>query len=144
MLVLFALAGLGLMLAGTGQVWHTTLQREREVELLFIGEQFRQAFASYRNASTNPAASFPTQLEDLVEDKRFPTPRRHLRRIYRDPMTGLAQWGLVKSGASIVGIHSLSTGAVLKTSLQGQDAELAGALQYDQWVFGPAQTGARP
>lgn len=138
MLVLFALAGLGMMLAGAGQVWHTTLQREKEIELLFIGHQFRLALASYRRATPSGGIGYPLQLENLVEDKRFPTPQRHLRRIYRDPMTGVAEWGLVKSGPSIVGIHSLSTGEVLKSVLPGRDAELSGTTHYGQWVFGPA------
>ena len=46
---LFAVALAGIVLAGTGQVWQATSQREKEKELLFVGDQFRQAFMSYYN-----------------------------------------------------------------------------------------------
>lgn len=141
LLVLFALASIGLLLAGAGQVWHTTAQREKEAELLFIGNQFRLALASYHGPAPDGVARFPVRLEELLEDHRFPVPRRHLRQIYRDPITGSAKWGLVKSGEAIVGVHSLSDGATLKTAFDGRDAGLAGTSRYDQWVFGPATTG---
>ena len=64
----------------------TAAQREREQELLFVGSQFRNAFMSYYGA-TPAGRALPAFLEDLVEDNRFPVPRRHLRRVYADPMT---------------------------------------------------------
>jgi type II secretory pathway pseudopilin PulG len=39
--VLILLAVLSAGLASVGTMWHTQAQREREEELLFIGEQFR-------------------------------------------------------------------------------------------------------
>ena len=42
LMTLFALAMMGLLLSGAGQVWHTTSTREKEADLLFIGNQFRQ------------------------------------------------------------------------------------------------------
>lgn len=44
-LMLVAIAGIGL--AGVGIVWHQDAQREREKELLFIGDEYRQAIGSY-------------------------------------------------------------------------------------------------
>jgi len=35
---------------------------------------------------------FPKRLRDLLQDPRYPDTRRYLRRIYRDPMTGEAEW----------------------------------------------------
>lgn len=144
LLVLFALAAMGLLLASAGQVWHTTAQREKEAELLFIGNQFRQAIGSYYMLTPDAAKQYPVKLEDLLEDNRFPVPRRHLRQLYRDPITGSAQWGLVKAGDHIIGVHSLSTGIPLKTEFQRRDAAFAGASRYDQWVFSPDGTGAAP
>lgn len=136
LLTLFALAALGFLLAGAGQVWHTAAQREKEAELLFVGNQFRQALASYHERTPGAAKQYPEKLEDLLEDKRFPAPRRHLRKLYRDPMTGSAEWGLVKSGGRIVGVHSLSAGKPVRTNFSGLYAPFAGAERYDQWVFG--------
>ena len=135
LLVLFALAAIGLLLAGAGQVWHSTAQRGKEAELLFVGNQFRQAIAAYYHASPQAVKMYPLGLEELLEDPRFPTPRRHLRRIYRDPMTGGFEWGLVRSGGRIVGVHSLHPGAPMKTAFSARDAGFSDAARYDQWVF---------
>jgi type II secretory pathway pseudopilin PulG len=144
LLVLFALAAMGLMLAGAGQVWHTTAQREKEAELLFIGHQFRQAIGTYYALTPDAAKQYPAKLEDLLEDKRFPTPQRHLRQLYRDPMTGRAEWGLVKAGDRIMGVYSLSSGKPLKTAFHERNAAFADALRYDQWVFSHDGAGGTP
>ena len=138
LLVLFALAAMGLLLAGTGQVWHTAAQRDKEAELLFVGNQYRQAIGSYHAMTPDAAKQYPTRLEDLLEDKRFPMPRRHLRQLYRDPMSRSTEsnaWGLVKSGDRIVGVHSLSTDAPLKTVFAARDSAFAGMSSYSEWVF---------
>ena len=144
LLVLFALAAMGLLLASAGQVWHTAATREKEAELLFIGNQFRQAIASYYLQTPDAAKQYPVKLEDLLEDNRFPVPRRHLRQLYRDPIAASEQWGLVKAGDHIIGVHSRSTGTPLKTEFLSRDSAFAGALRYDQWVFSPEGTGAAP
>ncbi|MBT3067987.1 type II secretion system GspH family protein [Rhodoferax sp. U11-2br] len=138
LLVLFALAAMGLTLAGAGQVWHTLAQREKETQLLFVGNQFRQAIGAYYAFSPGEVKQYPAKLEDLLEDKRFPMPRRYLRQLYRDPMTGGTQWGLVKAGDRILGVHSLSEGVAFRTVFEGRDASFTGMTHYNQWVFGPA------
>lgn len=141
LLVLFALAAMGLLLAGTGQVWHTTAQRDKEAELLFVGNQFRQAIGAYHAMSPDATKQYPARLEDLLDDRRFPMPRRHLRQLYRDPMssntghTEGTQWGLVKAGDRIVGVHSLSTAVPLKTVFAARDSAFAGVGSYSEWVF---------
>jgi type II secretory pathway pseudopilin PulG len=137
LLVLFAVAALGLGLAGAGQVWKTVVQREKEAQLLFVGNQFRRAIASYYENAPDGVKAFPLQLQDLVEDRRRPNPMRHLRRLYRDPVTDSDQWGLVRSGGRIIGVHSLSTDAPFrKAAFAQRDLQLEGATRYDEWVFG--------
>lgn len=136
LMALFALAAIGIVLAGTGEVWQTSARRSKETELLFIGEQFRQAIASYHRAGPADARAYPPSLDELLEDRRFPVPRRHLRRLYRDPMTGQPQWGLVRANGRVIGVHSLSPQAPMRTSFGPRDAAFAGATGYDQWVFG--------
>jgi type II secretory pathway pseudopilin PulG len=92
--VLILLAVLSAGLAGVGTMWHTQAQREREEELLFIGEQFRTALRSYVQGSPAGAKRFPNSLEELLQDRRQPTTVRHLRRIFVDPMTRRAEWGV--------------------------------------------------
>lgn len=90
---LFAVALAGIVMAGTGQVWQVKSQREKEAELLYIGEEFRKAIMSYHNTGTK---QYPESLEDLLQDKRTPAIKRHLRKIYTDPVTNTTEWGIVE------------------------------------------------
>ncbi len=135
--LLFILAALGTGMAALGTVWTTVAQREKEAELLFVGEQYRRAIESYQRRGEGPARPYPPSLEELLQDRRFPMPVRHLRRLYPDPMTGRAEWGLVRdTQGGIVGVHSLGEGAPLKVSGFGpHQADFAGSASYRDWVF---------
>ncbi len=135
LMVLFALAAMGLTLAGAGEVWHTAARRDKEAELLFVGQQFRLALASYRDRSPVGSPTAPATLEELLQDRRFPMPVRHLRRVWRDPLTNDTAWALVKAGDRIVGIHSRSTAEPVRTAFESRDAAFAGKASYNQWVF---------
>lgn len=117
------------------QLWHVAQTREKERELLFVGHQFRQALASWQRRG-QPG---PRQLEDLLADPRTPTLQRHLRRIHVDPITGRAEWGLVKDdGGGIVAVHSLSPAAPLKKAgFASRDRSFEHAIKYSDWVFAP-------
>jgi type II secretory pathway pseudopilin PulG len=143
LLVLFLVAGLGLFAAQAGVVWQAATQREREAELLAVGSEMAGAIAAYRDATPAGRPAWPTTLQQLVEDKRFPTPRRHLRRIYRDPLTGRAEWGLVREGDAIVGIHSLSNLAPIRRHelSPALDDAAKSATRYSEWIFRPAVQG---
>src|SRR4029079_2725961 len=84
--VLFLLVLLGLGLAGTGEAWSVASRRAREKELLWVGNQYARAIRSYYMQSPG-VRQFPSQLEDLLEDRRFPEPRRHLRQLYAAPIS---------------------------------------------------------
>jgi len=131
--VLFVVMAFGLALASVAVVWRTAVQREREAELLFVGKQYRQAIASYYASGQR---EFPARLEDLLLDPRFPDVRRHLRRLYRDPMTGASEWGLIKVGERIIGVYSLGTGTPLKEVPTGSpDDPPIGGSSYAEWKF---------
>jgi len=131
--VLVAIAIMGTVLGATMEVWHTAMQREKERELLFIGNQFRQALGSYYHAGN----SYPLKLEDLLKDPRQPQLRRHLRKIYHDPMTGKAEWGLLLGAhGEITGVHSLSEQRPIKTSgFSDSDVDFSAAKKYSEWTF---------
>jgi len=136
---LWLLLAVGLMAAGlaaTAEVVSTAARRDKEAELLFIGDQFARAIARYR-ASVPGSQLYPQKLEDLLADNRFPNVRRHLRRVYLDPMTGSRDWGLVRGpNGGIVGVYSTSTAQPLKTANFPKDyAAFAGAKSYRDWVF---------
>jgi len=121
----------------------SSLQRRmNEEELLFIGSQFAEAFRSYFEATPAGQRNYPAKLEELLRDPRYPGVRRHLRRIYVDPMTGKAEWGLVPAPNGIVGVHSLSQRATLKVAeFEPAFAALMGKKTYDEWKFGFAPPG---
>lgn len=135
LLVALALLGVGLMNAV--DVWSISRQREREKELLFVGDQYRQAIRSYYAAAPSGGQrGFPPSLEVLLDDDRFPTPVHHLRRAYPDPITGKAEWGLLKAGDRIVGVFSLSEAApIKKAGFSPAHQAFKDAASYQDWVF---------
>ena len=135
LLIAVALSGLALAVAGTA--WTTQATRDREADLLFVGDQFRSAIASYASATPVGSQTYPQTLEQLVDDKRWPTPRRHLRRMFRDPMTGAADWGLVRNAqGGIVGVHSTAERVTMKRAgFPVRYADFERETVYSRWVF---------
>ena len=136
LLLLVAITGAGL--AGAASLWTIESRRAKEAQLLFAGEQFTRAIAAFRERT--PAGQmqrFPQRLDELLDDKRWPTTRRHLRQVFVDPMTGTREWGLVRgAGNGITGVYSLGAGAPLKQAgfPEGMEA-FAGASSYQDWRF---------
>ncbi len=136
--LLVAVAVMAAGLAAIGEVASTAAKREKEAELLFVGDLFARAIAEY-HASSPGAPQYPQKLEDLLADNRYPNARRYLRRIYPDPMTGRADWVLARGpGGGIVGVHSQSLDRPLKTGNFPRGYEsFAGATTYSAWRFVP-------
>lgn len=136
--VLLLVAMHGLILGVGVAVWHTAQQGDKERELLFVGDQFRRAIRSYAQSGPGLAGQLPRSLDDLLRDPRFPATKRHLRRIFVDPMTGTTDWGLVMTpdGRSIAGVYSRSREAPLKRAgFEGDDVAFEGATSYSEWKF---------
>ena len=134
--VLLAIALLSAALGKSVEVWHTERAREQERQLLFVGNQYRLAIERYYRNTPGSVKQFPPTLEALLEDERLPGVQRYLRRLYPDPVTGLSEWGLVKAGGGIRGVHSLSADKPFKTSGFGrEDIAFEGAERYSDWVF---------
>jgi type II secretory pathway pseudopilin PulG len=105
------------LVAAAGLKMGTLLQRAAaEEELLEIGAQFSEALRSYAAATPPGKPTQPPTLQDLLKDPRFPNPRRHLRKIFVDPVTGKAEWGVIWLGDKIgvLGVYSLSEARPLK------------------------------
>jgi type II secretory pathway pseudopilin PulG len=134
LLIMVAISGIGL--AGAGIVWHQDMQREREKELLFIGEQIRQGIGSYYENTPDGVKQYPKQLEDLILDNRFPVIKRHLRKLYNDPFSLKKEWGLVKQQGRIVGIYSTSELTPIRiTGFLSQYETFGSAQKYSEWKF---------
>jgi len=75
--LLVGMSVMAVMLSVALPVWNTAVRREREVELVFRGEQYVHAIALFQRKY---AGTFPPSVEVLVQ-------QRFLRRPYRDPIT---------------------------------------------------------
>ena len=136
--VLITVATLGGALGAAATVHSQQAQREKEAELLFVGDQYRQAIASYYERTPGGAKRYPQKLEDLLEDRRSPVPQRHLRRLYPDPMTGKEMAPLEAPMGGIMGVSSPSEAAPIKTgNFRPRDKSLAadGITKYSEWKF---------
>ncbi len=141
--LLFAVALAGIALAGTGALWSLESRRDKERELLFIGEEYRRAIASYYDKGPNGVREYPQKLEDLLQDKRFPMPVHHLRRLYRDPMTNSMDWELLRLQGRISGIASRAPGKPIKVAGFGAQQEgFESAASYQGWQFTHAGGGS--
>jgi type II secretory pathway pseudopilin PulG len=143
-LILIGLLGAGM--AAYGEIASHAAQREKEQELIFVGNQFRQAIRAYYEQTPGAVKRFPQKLDELVLDPRHPMPVRHLRRLYADPMTGKPDWGVVIAPqGGIMGVHSLSQAAPIKSGrFAVRDSLLEGAASYSQWQFSHAPLGVSP
>ncbi len=119
------------------ELQRTHTQRAKETELLFVGDQYHRAIKSYYSSlPAGKSQSLPRSLDDLLEDKRFPMPVHHLRRLYPDPMTGEADWVLVQGAGGIMGVRSRSTlNAFKKRDFPIQYRDFQNKETYADWVF---------
>lgn len=135
--VLVAVVVLGLMAGVAGSSWKTIVQRAKEQELLWRGGQYRNAIESYyKSAPGGMPAALPSELESLVKDSRSVEVKRHLRKLFPDPMTG-AEWELVKDPAGrILGVRSSSLlEPFKKDQFSEKNKDFAGKTNYREWEF---------
>ncbi|MFO0440861.1 MAG: type II secretion system protein [Betaproteobacteria bacterium] len=123
--------------AAMGMSWQRDQIRDKEAELLFIGEEFRQAIGNYYLRTPGGSRDYPKSLDELLADERFINKPRYLRKIYVDPITGQKDWGLILSPSGrIMGVHSSSNKTPMKSG--GFDAissDFSKATGYSDWKF---------
>jgi type II secretory pathway pseudopilin PulG len=121
----------GALLAALSSHWSFESRREREAEFVFRAEQYRLAIESYASpVNANGCASvqqLPPRLEDLLEDRRCGMVRRHLRRLYPDPVSRSSEWGLVTQLGGISGVYGLSDAPLVR--------RVEGVKTYRDWRF---------
>lgn len=156
---------IGIMLAMTGQSWQIVMKREREKELLFRGNQIKEAIENWYNPEFPSAAKriiYP--LNDLKELVNDPHSQNHfLRRLYEDPLTG-EEWVVIRGSITttstaqpagqsfngIIGVASKSREIPLKISFAeysslsrlgikksdpGEEGFKERSVQYRDWQF---------
>jgi type II secretory pathway pseudopilin PulG len=84
LILLFALTVLTLGLLVAIPVWQTQIQREKEEELIFRGNQYVEAIRLFQLKKQ----TIPENLEELMDEKC-------IRRLYKDPMTRHGEWNLI-------------------------------------------------
>jgi type II secretory pathway pseudopilin PulG len=107
---------------------------EREQELLFRGQAYRDAIRNYYAV----ARRYPRSLKDLLKDPGS-AHRCYLRTLYPDPMSadGKGEWRLVRAAdGGIAGVASQSTDLPMKQANFPPGWEnFADARSYADWVF---------
>ncbi|HEX8403570.1 MAG TPA: type II secretion system protein [Duganella sp.] len=140
--LIILVAIIGLVSASTLKLG-AVLQRSRaEQQLLDIGAAFSDALQSYADATPNGFPPQPPSLKELLKDPRFPGVRRHLRKLFVDPMTGSAEWGVVYMGdkRGVLAVYSLSDAKPVKIgNFPARFEGLAGKQKISEWRF--AATG---
>lgn len=135
--VLFVIAVAGIMLANTGIAWSQAGQRERELDLLFVGNEYRQAIMLFYERTPGTIKRYPARLEDLLTDSRYNPPQHYLRKLYRDPVINQKQWDIIIAPeGGIMGVQSLSNGKPIKTTgFDEVNISFEGAASYSSWKF---------
>lgn len=136
LIILVAIIGL---VSATTLKLGAVLQRSRaEQQLLDIGAAFSDALQSYADATPAGFPPQPPSLKELLKDPRFPGVRRHLRKVFVDPMTGEAEWGVVYLGdkRGVLAVYSLSDAKPVKIgNFPARFQGLAGKKKISEWRF---------
>ncbi len=137
--VLFVVVLISLALSGAAGVWQFQIQREKEQQLVFIGNQYTQAIAGYYHSAPGGLKHYPKSIAELLRDPRYPTVKRHLRKPWLDPFTLKNDWGLIRTKqGGIAGVFSQAEGVPIKQAGFGSetlDKLLSGKINYQQWKF---------
>jgi type II secretory pathway pseudopilin PulG len=134
--LLAAIVIIGISLGAAGKYWSNVMMREKEEELLFRGDQYRNAIERYYLA--RQPFTFPNSIDNLLSDDRFPQAKRYLRRKYVDPITG-EDFELIRdpaNGNRIIGVHSKSELEPLrKTGFPDRYQDFEGQKSFVAWKF---------
>jgi type II secretory pathway pseudopilin PulG len=145
--VLLAMVLMALAAEGVMQVASQQDRRQRDQLLHHIGATYARAIGTYYEGSPGSIKQWPRSLDELTDDRRFVTTRRHIRELYADPVTRSATWGLVRAeDGGIKGVYSLAEGKPLVTApveRQSTDRKLPAAYADLQFVYTP-KTGPTP
>ncbi|MFT3819969.1 MAG: type II secretion system protein [Rubrivivax sp.] len=135
--VLILLGALTAAATAAGPWWSVEQQREREAELLRIGALYAGALKNYRDASPGSDRRYPASLDELLLDGRFVGTRRHLRRLYADPVRPGQPWGLIRDPqGGIRGVYSASDATPwMRTPVVRPGLRLQAAGRYRDWHF---------
>lgn len=133
--LMFSIVIIGIAISVIGPSWKTAKKIEKEEELLFRGKEIVDAITAYYNGFPGQKA-FPARMEDLLKDPRYPTTKRYLRKLYKDPITN-SDWILIlDANQRIRGVKSKSEEETLKkANFPDEFKGFEGKMKYSEWVF---------
>lgn len=133
-MVTLVIAAIGMR--GAAILWQQQVQRSLEAQLLETGEAYRLAIGRYYEATPQPVKVYPLQMEELLEDKRFPVPKRHLRKLSPDPFFAREPMVIIRKDGRIIGVHSRSLATPIRAAgYQEFQSGFHGANHYREWTF---------
>lgn len=126
------IAIMGIVLMTVSRVYSTMVKRDVEEELLFRGDEIKDAIDSYFKYGN----IYPKSFDDLLKDPRGVNPKKHLRKLYQDPITK-GEWDVIKDKAErIVGVRSKSEEEPLKKAgFPHEYKTFEGKTKYNEWEF---------
>jgi hypothetical protein len=117
----------------------TEERRSKEAELLATGIAYRNAIQAYYENAPGTGKIYPETLDALLEDRRGTKIRKHLRKRFRDPITGSRDWGLVyldEEHKQLIGVYSLSDQRPIKRDgFREELSAFINAASYRDWKF---------
>ena len=133
-LMLVAFMGVGTVIAS--ELYSTSVRRDKERELLFIGHEFRAAIGRYYNSNAGGQQAYPLTLgrpaQGSALHQRQAAPAAPVRRSGH----GQDEWGTVVVQGRIVGVHSLSAQIPIKQdNFDDNEGAFRHKQKYSDWVF---------
>ena len=117
--LVFAIVLIGISLSVAGQQWKTIVQREKEAELFYRGDQIKHAIEAYYRGTPGvnkyPGCGIDGTdcFKDLLGEPQNHK-KRYLRKAYKDPMTN-SDWDMMMApGGRLTGVRSKSTKEPIK------------------------------
>ena len=137
LLALLALVGIALATIGTR--WADRIQREREQQLLRVGQLYAQALLAYHRGSPGSDKTWPKDIDELLQDPRMLGTVRYLRAPYTDPMVPGQPLALIRAADNTIrGVYSTSTATpFMQQPVDLGVVVLAPAQHYADWQFIP-------
>lgn len=135
LMLMFAIVLIGIATTAAAKQWKTTVQREREIDLLAKGIEIQNALALYSAAKkagrVMPGEVYPQTLADLT---RLPKP--FLRKVYLDPMEH-GEWEYLRAPTGgIMGVRSTSYAKPFRQrNFPLAVRHFEGRPTYRDWVF---------
>ena len=135
LMLMFAIVLIGIATTAAAKQWKTTVQREREIDLLAKGIEIQNALALYsatkKAGRVMPGEVYPQTLADLT---RLPKP--FLRKVYRDPM-GHGEWEYLRAPTGgIMGVRSTSHAKPFRQrNFPLSVRHFEGRPTYHDWIF---------